>query len=215
MITVVIASYKYGHLAAHCIESLLSQTKKPERILFVDDGALDCSHLPYLYPGVEFVLRPKNLGTVDNFHEMLMRVETEYVLFIGADNWLRSDAIELLSKATTDVVTYDILVTGELKEEILIRVPGETKPHHGDYYWDRKDRHHGSMMYKTALGQKIGYKKRFEDGIHPQEDWNLWDQLMEQGASVASITEGLLFYRRHRENFLKYDHLEEALEEMN
>jgi hypothetical protein len=38
---------------------------------------------------------------------------------------------------------------------------------------------------------------------------------MEQGASVASITEGLLFYRRHRENFLKYDHLEEALEEMN
>jgi glycosyltransferase involved in cell wall biosynthesis len=215
MITVVIASYKYGHLAAHCIESLLSQTKKPERILFVDDGALDCRHLPDLYPSVEFVLRPKNLGTVDNFHDMLMRVETEYVLFIGADNWLRSDAIELLSNASTDVVTYDILVTGELKEEILIRVPGETKLHHGDYYWDRKDQHHGSMMYKTALGQKIGYKKRFEDGIHPQEDWNLWDHFMEQGASVASITEGLLFYRRHRENFLKYDHLEEALEEMN
>jgi hypothetical protein len=62
------------------------------------------------------------------------------------------------------------------------------------------------MMYRTSLGQKIGYKKRFKDGAHPQEDWNLWDKMLEQGASVASLKEGLLFYRRHRENFLKYPH---------
>ena len=86
MITVVIASYKYGHLAAHCIESLLSQTKTPARILFVDDGANDCNHLPDLYPDIEYIFRPKNLGTVNNFHDILMSVDTEYVLFIGADN---------------------------------------------------------------------------------------------------------------------------------
>jgi hypothetical protein len=28
--------------------------------------------------------------------------------------------------------------------------------------------------------------------------------MQEQGASVSSIQEGLLYYRRHRENFLKY-----------
>jgi hypothetical protein len=28
--------------------------------------------------------------------------------------------------------------------------------------------------------------------------------MLEQGATVASLKEGLLFYRRHRENFLKY-----------
>jgi len=206
MITVVIASYRYGHLAAHCIESLLAQTIPPTRILFVDDGGLDCSHLPSLYPDIEYVLRPKNLGIVDNFQDMLSHINTEYVLFIGADNWLRSDAIELLSNASTDIVTYDIVVTGELKEEILDRVPGETVPYQGDLYWDRQEQHHGSMMYRTALGQKIGYKKRYKDGFHPQEDWNLWDKMLEQGASVASIKEGLLFYRRHRENFLKYPH---------
>ena len=206
MITVVIASYRYGHLAAHCIESLLAQTIPPTRILFVDDGGLDCSHLPSLYPDIEYVLRPKNLGIVDNFQDILSQINTEYVLFIGADNWLRSDAIELLSNASTDIVTYDIVVTGELKEEILDRVPGETVPYQGDLYWDRQEQHHGSMMYRTALGQKIGYKKRYKDGVHPQEDWNLWDKMLEQGASVASIKEGLLFYRRHRENFLKYPH---------
>ena len=206
MITVVIASYRYGHLAAHCIESLLSQTTPPTRILFVDDGAFDCNHLPILYPHIEYILRKKNLGVVDNFQDILSQISTEYVLFIGADNWLRSDAIELLSNASTDILTYDIVVTGELKEEILVRVPGETLPYQGDLYWDRQDQHHGSMMYRTDFGQKIGYKKRYEDGAHPQEDWNLWDKMLEQGATVASIKEGLLYYRRHKENFLKYSH---------
>ena len=206
MITVVIASYKYGHLAAHCIESLLSQTIQPARILFVDDGGFDCNHLPSLYPDIEYLLRQENLGVVANFQDILSKINTEYVLFIGADNWLRSDAIGLLSNASTDIVTYDIVVTGELKEEILLRVPGETQPYQGDLYWDRQEQHHGSMMYRTAFGQKIGYQKRYEDGAHPQEDWNLWDKMIEQGATVASLKEGLLFYRRHRENFLKYSH---------
>ena len=214
MITVVIASYRYGHLAAHCIESLLSQTVSPSRVLFVDDGVGDCEHLPNLYPTVEYVLRPENLGVVDNFQDMLSRVESEYVLFIGADNWLRSDAIELLSGATTDIVTYDIVVTGELKEEILTRVPGQTQPYLGDLYWDREAQHHGSMLYRTALGKEIGYQNRFVNA-HPQEDWNLWDKMMEQGASVASIKEGLLFYRRHRENFLKYDPASLAVKELD
>ena len=65
MITAVVASYKYGHLAAHCIESLLSQTVKLERILFVDDGVGDCEHLPRIYPEVDFILRKENLGTVN------------------------------------------------------------------------------------------------------------------------------------------------------
>ncbi len=214
MITVVIASYRYGHLAAHCIESLLSQTVSPSRVLFVDDGVGDCEHLPSLYPTVEYVLRPENLGVVDNFQDMLSRVETEYVLFIGADNWLRSDSIELLSGATTDIVTYDIVVTGELKDEILTRVPGQTYPYLGDFYWDRQAQHHGSMLYRTALGKEIGYQNRSVNA-HPQEDWNLWDKMMEQGASVASIKEGLLFYRRHRENFLKYDPASLAVKELD
>ena len=206
MITVVIASYGYGHLAAHCIESLLSQTILPERILFVDDGAHDCLHLEPLYPEIEFVHRPKNLGTVANFQDMLERVKTEYVIFVGADNWLRSDTIEMLSKEKADIVTYDIVVTGELKDEILNRVPGESFKVNGDHYWSRKDKHHGSMMYKTNLGKRIKYEKRFPNSsAHSQEDWRLWDLMLASGASVSSISEGLLFYRRHRENFLKYE----------
>jgi glycosyltransferase involved in cell wall biosynthesis len=205
MITVVIASYKYGHLAAHCIESVLSQTISPERILFVDDGVGDCKHLPYFYPEVEYVFRDKNLGTVNNFQDMLMRVESEYVMFLGADNWLRSDTLEILSPAVTDIVTYDIMVTGELKGELppKAHAPGMSKVC-GDFYWQRTAAHHGSMLYRTKLGQEIGYKAEKFGTEQPNEDWYLWNQMRKRGATLSYHQEALLYYRRHRENYLKY-----------
>jgi glycosyltransferase involved in cell wall biosynthesis len=205
MITIVISSYQYGHLAAHCIESVLSQTVSPERILFVDDGVGDCKHLQHFYPEVEYVFRDKNLGTVNNFQDMLMRVESEYVMFLGADNWLRSDALEILSPAATDIVTYDIMVTGELKGELppKAHAPGMSKVC-GDFYWKRTAAHHGSMLYRTKLGQEIGYKAERFGTEQPNEDWYLWNQMRKRGATLSYHQEALLYYRRHRENYLKY-----------
>lgn len=203
-ITVVIASYRYGHLAAHCIESVIGQTKRPLRIIFVDDGAGDCNHLINIYPEVEFIFRPKNLGVTENFQDILERIESKYTMFVGADNWLRSDSIELLSGATTDIVTYDIIVTGDQRTEILNRHPREVKMLTGDFYWTREGGHHGSMLYRTALGKQVGYRPRVVNSPYPEEDWNLWNGMRAKGATVSHIKQGLLFYRRHRENFLKY-----------
>jgi glycosyltransferase involved in cell wall biosynthesis len=206
MITVVIASYRYGHLAAHCIESILSQTKRPDKILFVDDGVGDCEHLKYLYPEVEFVLRPKNIGRVANFQDMLERVETDMCLFIGADNWLRSDAIELLSNQDSDIVTYDIIVTGEFKFSKYESVQKNTKDninyYLGDYYWPRVNKHHGSMLYNVELAKKCRYDA---DGLNKAEDFVLWNKMLTAGAKVTHISEGLLYYRSHRENDNKYN----------
>lgn len=207
MITIVISSFHYGHLASHCIETVLSQTKMPERILFVDDGAGDCEHLPKIYPEVEYVLRSENLGVVDNFDDMLRRVTSEYVMFVGADNWLRSDTIEsfeeVISRNNCDVITYDIMVTGELKTEILNRHPREVSLTQGDFYWERNG-HHGSMLYRTKLGQEIGYRKRVENSSHTEEDWNLWNEMLKRNAKIVRVPRPFLYYRRHRENFLKY-----------
>jgi len=206
MITIVISSFYYGHLAAHCIESILSQTKKPERILFVDDGAGDCHHLQKIYPEIEYVLRNENLGVLDNFNDMLYRVNSNYVMFIGADNWLRSDAVEFfeyaISKASPDVITYDIMITGEIRKDFVKKLK-DIKQELGDYYWTRNG-HHGSMLYRTSLGQEIGYKKYRDDSPRPEEDWNLWDEMVKRKAKIVRIPEALLYYRRHRENFLKY-----------
>jgi glycosyltransferase involved in cell wall biosynthesis len=173
MITVVIASYRYGHLAAHCIESVLCQTKKADRILFVDDGVGDCNHLPKLYPSIEYVMRENNLGTVANFQDMLNRVETDRCLFLGADNWLRADTLELLDKNNTDIVTYDLVITGELSHKFSHYHKNEITPYQGDFYWSRKMVHHGSMLYNTNLAKKVGGYAINPGGVNSEEDWVL------------------------------------------
>lgn len=203
--SLVICSYNYGHLAAHAIESALSQSLLFDKIYFVDDGARDCTHLPAIYPEVEFILREKNLGIVANFQNMLNRVETEYVMFLGADNWLRSDALYMLSQYNQDIITYDIMVTGELKNEIARLYSHSTNQYNGDIQWSRKDQHHGSMLYRVSKAKEVGgYEKHRPDGVRTDEDNALWDKMLKAGATVKYVNSEFLYYRRHRENFNKY-----------
>jgi glycosyltransferase involved in cell wall biosynthesis len=157
-----------------------------------------------MYPEVEFVLRDKNLGIVANFQDMLERVTTDMVMFVGADNWLRPDTLEQLSKEKTDVIVCDIVVTGELRDEIRNFYPREVNHHFGDWYWSRKGQHHGSMMYDVKLALSVGGYEHNRTSPRTDEDLNLWNKLKLAGANVSHVSQGLLYYRRHRENFNKY-----------
>ena len=197
--TIVIASYRYGHLAGHAIESVLSQTVAPSTIVFVDDGAFDCAHLPSIYPQIEYVFRDKNMGIVSNFNDMLHRVTTDRVMFLGADNWLRDDTLQKVLSVDRDIVTYDIIVTGARRDEILERHPDQVTMCEGSYYWDRSSGHHGSMLYNVSMAKDVGgYDSPSGRTV---EDQVLYNRLLSAGATREHIPAGLLFYRRHKENF--------------
>lgn len=215
-ITVIVASYHYGHLAGHCIETLLSQTRRPEKIYFVDDAAGDCFHLLNLYPEVEYFFRKENMGTVANFNDMLQKVQTDRYMFLGADNWLRSDAIERIMNEDADVVNYDIIVTGtgltkfydrrvpkhDHKRNILVKT-SVGSPMNPDFYWSRKNGHHGSMAYKTWLGKQFGFQKN-QYGAYSEEDRVMFTNAQKVNAKITHIPEGLLYYRTHEKNFNRY-----------
>lgn len=208
----VLASYRYGHLAAHAIETALSQTVPFDNIYFIDDGAGDCMHLKSIYgvENIDFHFRAKNMGIVDNFNSILYDiVKTDYVMYVGADNWLASDTCEAIHKAiaadeSVDVITYDILVTGILKEQIFKFYHAEMSIRAGDYYWSRAGKHHGSMCYRVALARKVGGYANNKTSSRTDEDWNLWNKMIHAGAKVSHIREAFLHYRRHKENFNKY-----------
>jgi glycosyltransferase involved in cell wall biosynthesis len=191
-LTVAIISYNYGHLAAHCIETILSQNKQPDRILFVDDGAGDCSHLQKFYPEVEFLFRETNLGVVNNFQDVLMnRIKTEKCMFVGADNWLRSDAIQILIEPKTDINICDVIFTGINKTDRLSWHPNQTREYQGDYYWNRTDSHHGSMLYDVRLAREVGgYAKKDDNLTQTEEDWVLFDRMVNAGQLLLMFQKG-------------------------
>jgi glycosyltransferase involved in cell wall biosynthesis len=209
----VIASYKYGHLAAHAIETALSQTIPFDAIYFVDDGAGDCEHLLKIYGGekIKFVLRKENKGIVDNFNDILYNiVNTDYIMFMGADNWLTSDACEWVKKGidnkefTPAIITSDIIITGVLRQELFNTYRHEITGHDGDYYWSRDGKHHGSMAYDVELAKQVSGYAHNKTSSRTDEDMNLWDKMIAAGAKVHHFRQAFLYYRRHKENYNKY-----------
>ena len=221
---IVISSYKYGHLAAHAVESVLAQTTPFDKIWFVDDAVGDCQHIEKLYGDrLHFIKNESNLGIVDNFNNMLNLVDTDYVMFLGADNWLRPDTLYFLKstfekeslivaegvtfkrdESDVHIVTYDIMVTGELRQELYKFYSQSMTEKEGDLYWDRNGGHHGSMMYEVELAKSVGGYAHNKTSSRTDEDMNLWNKMLNAGAKVKHVNQALLYYRRHKENFNKY-----------
>lgn len=204
-ITVAIVSYKYGHLVAQAIDSVLSQTKKPDDIVVIDDGAHDgVDKVAEMY-GVRSIIRPKNLGIVANFNDILYNVvTTERVLMLGADNWLRPDTLELLSVHQEDIVSYNIFLCGQQSKEFADVVGAE--PYNGYYFWKFRQGNiqqgnfiHGSALYNACLAREVGGYKE-SGGKNTEEDWVLWQRMINRGATIRLLDEPLLYYRRHKQN---------------
>jgi len=208
-ITINLMSYFYGHLAGHCIESVLSQSVKPDVINFYDDGAGDCGHLKDLYPEINFIFRTKNLGIINNFNDALDKTETDRVIFLGVDNYLRQDALSLLSLYPEDIVSYDIFLFGTEADSFAANWQLRKKQ---DGYWiwefkkgdiSKSNYIHGSSLYNVQLAKEVGgYHRR---GVQrTEEDWYLFEQMLKSGATHSHIPSPLLYYRRHKHNFNKY-----------
>lgn len=198
-ITVVIPSYKYGHLVSHATESVLAQTRQADRIIVCDDGAGD---IHKRYDGVEYIIRPENLGIVDNFNDLLNQVTTDYVLFLGGDNYLREDTLFLLESVgghtQADIVSYDIALFGTEVDSFIQDNVLQTDYKNGFHIW--KDKLHGSSLYKVELAKKVGGYKA-SGNVKSEEDSVLFSKMLKQGAKREHVIEPLLFYRRHKDNF--------------
>lgn len=186
-ITVCIMSYKYGHLAGQAVESVITQTKKPTKIKLYDDGVGDCEHLRKLYPEVQVIKRHRNLGVVENFNQALKKVDTDRVLFLGADNWLDPQALAFMAKQPEDIVSCDAWIVGK-----------------GPYErWELLHQPHGSALYNVDFAREVGGYEH-SGNENAEEDSVLFKKMMDKGASFVRVPEPLLFYRRHRANYIRH-----------
>lgn len=220
-ITVVIANYNYAHLAAQAIDSVLCQTRKADEIIFVDDLSTErvatLDELPN-YP-ITKLYRNQNLGVVDNFNDVLFNhVKTSHVLFLGADNWLVTGALDQLERVAnyekSDITSYNLYLVGTEANKFTTQIGvGDIAEEFisGNKIWrfpldgniEERNYIHGSSLYNVELARKVGGYERNPNGIHSDEDWMLWKKMLRAGAIHAHTNWILMYYRRHKENFNK------------
>ena len=211
--TLCIVSYGYGHLVAHAIDTALAQTVQPDRILVVDDGAQDGVKKIATKMGVDVIERPSRMGVVNNFQDILMhRVETDRLMMLGADNWLHPKCFETLTPINADIVTYPLFIVGEEansyhKISKCIDQYGYLVRKFGPYEniqqrIRRSNVIHGSSLYNVELAREVGGYLQHPGKTRPEEDWFLWKRMIAAGATYHAIEEPLMYYRRHKANFL-------------
>jgi glycosyltransferase involved in cell wall biosynthesis len=204
-LTVNIVSHRYGHFAAQAIESVLDQSLRPDVIRLSDDGVGDCRRLADLYPQVEFIEQPVNLGTPAHMQDLLNRTETDRCIMLGADNWLHPEALETLMAWPEDIVSYDLALCGE-EAELFARDKGVTTRENGYLVWRFHRENiattnyvHGSALFNVNLAKRFGYAA--SGGVNSEEDWVLWRaMLLEGGATHHHLALPLMHYRRHAGN---------------
>ncbi|MBN67868.1 MAG: hypothetical protein CME32_01130 [Gimesia sp.] len=103
-ITIILISHNYGCYLTEAIDSVLNQTHSPDEILIIDDSSTDATHIiadQYSNQGVKY-LRVENQCAHLSRYDGLLATQSEFVLFLDADNTLPSDYIEVGLREFTD-----------------------------------------------------------------------------------------------------------------
>lgn len=101
LVTIIVPIYKVEAYLQKCIDSILNQTYKNLEIILVDDGSPDnCGHICDEYAKTDIrikVIHKKNGGLSDARNAGLDIATGDYIYFIDSDDWIASNAIEILT----------------------------------------------------------------------------------------------------------------------
>jgi glycosyltransferase involved in cell wall biosynthesis len=98
-LSVVMPNYNYSNFLKKSLISVLNQTRKPDKLIIIDDASTDNS-LEIIegfiknIPNVIFLKNPSNKGVVYSINRGLSFVSTDYVYFISSDDILSYEFID-------------------------------------------------------------------------------------------------------------------------
>lgn len=114
LFSVIIPAYNAEKYFSECLSSIQGQTFKDFEVVIIDDGSSDSTSLmadkfAENLSSVK-VVHTSNQGLLLARRRGLLNAQGEYVVFVDADDCLRSDALMLLSKAiqetNADIVSF-------------------------------------------------------------------------------------------------------------
>lgn len=102
-VTVVVVCYNHERFVEELLDSILVQTRAPERVLIIDDASGDSSVARIVswlsrHPeaGYELVVHPQNIGLCRGLNEALETITTPFYTYVSADDRMIPERLESL-----------------------------------------------------------------------------------------------------------------------
>lgn len=207
---VVVTNYNLGEYLGSAIRSVVSGTRAPDKLMIVDDASSAVGERAFIEEAVAYaqeggveasaVFLAANRGLAAARNEALDCLDTDYVIFLDADDLLEPGFIKRAADALdahhdVDVVVPQVAIFADDSE--LFEAPAR------DYAVFLADTHLGSLV-ANRLSSATNMARldviehhRFSEGMSAYEDWDLWVRLQVAGSRfVADYRIGLWYRQR-------------------
>ncbi|NQV89222.1 MAG: glycosyltransferase family 2 protein [Parcubacteria group bacterium] len=195
-ISVIIPTYQHAKTLVRCVDSILSQTLKPDEIIVVDDGSTDDTEkvlTPYL-DRIQYI-KQDNQGAPVARNRGFDESTGEYVIFWDADVVGHTHKLETLQKALTE--------------------HSETSWAYPSFRWGRKvfkgkpfdtgALREANYIHTTSLIRREDFPG-FDPSLKRFQDWDLWLTMSEQGARGVWVDEVLfdVLIEKNRDSYSQW-----------
>lgn len=209
-VTLVVACYNHARYVRECLASVASQTMKDFDLIVTDDASTDDSReailggLASLGLEAKLIFHEANRGLCTTFNEALALVETPFVAFLSADDWMAAERLEAqacaLSEADPDVaLAYSNLIGVTADGTEVGELPSGHMPASRSDLFPRLLRHNWiaapSVMTRVSALRAVG-------GFDPDlayEDHDMWLRLSRH-YDFLHIDKALVYYRTSPES---------------
>jgi len=207
-ISVIIPVYNVAQYLRQCLDSVISQSYKNIEIILVNDGSTDNSLSiceEYLHKDSRILLLNKTNGGLSDARNFgLPKATGDYIWFVDSDDWIVSDAIEILvanlSKLKCEVLGFSFISyfedTNQFSEITYSQSIGLTT---GNDYIKQSEFFFPSVwshIYSSDFLEKQQLTFKVNQ-LHEDDYFNFG--CFGRISTIAKIEDGLYYYRR-REN---------------
>jgi glycosyltransferase involved in cell wall biosynthesis/peptidoglycan/xylan/chitin deacetylase (PgdA/CDA1 family) len=194
----IIPAYNAEATLLRTLASLTSQTRPDWRAVVVDDGSSDATrqiaHFAAETDGRISLYGATHSGASETRNFGLGKLDTEWVCFLDADDWLAAEFCQIMLDAARHDV--DLVYCGFRR----ITPAGDAIDFFSKDFQERGFEFAArqcptaihSIIVRRSLVEALG---GFDPSLATCEDWDLWQRLARAGARIAAVPEFLAMYQ--------------------
>lgn len=205
-ISVIIPAYNHEKFVQESVRSVLAQSRKPLEVIVVDDGSRDSTaDAVASFGDAVTLLRRAHRGVRETVWDGLQWAQGTYVLLLGSDDFLKSDALQRLG-LVLDMYPDVALAYGGVT---FVNAAGNpladtSAPRPYGKHWDpRRLMKDNYVPAPAALCRRSSLLAVGEPTFPRCGDWERWLRLALAGWYFYGIGDSVAYYRRHDRNTSK------------